>query len=148
MNVVADISVTASFAINTFICTYTAGPGGSISGSSPQTVNYGGNSTLVTAVPDTGYHFIQWSDGYTGTDRVDSFVIADIDVTAEFEPNANLVFYWANPMDAGSVSGPATILTGGTAAFTVSTNPGYTYQSIMAIIGDVTGSYRISRSRM
>ena len=37
----ANISVTANFAINTYTLTYTAGANGSITGTSPQTVNYG-----------------------------------------------------------------------------------------------------------
>ena len=39
LNVTADITVTASFAINTYTLTYTAGANGSISGTTPQTVN-------------------------------------------------------------------------------------------------------------
>ena len=40
-NVTADITVTANFAIDTYTLTYTAGAHGSISGTSPQTVDYG-----------------------------------------------------------------------------------------------------------
>ena len=40
-NVTADISVTANFAINTYTLTYTAGADGTITGTTPQTVNYG-----------------------------------------------------------------------------------------------------------
>ena len=61
-NVTANITVTASFAINTYTLTYTAGANGSITGVSPQTVNHGASGTAVTAVPATGYHFVQWSD--------------------------------------------------------------------------------------
>ena len=62
-NVHANLSVTASFAINTYTLTYTAGANGSISGTSPQTVNDGGSGSAVTAVADAGYHF---SRGVTG----------------------------------------------------------------------------------
>ena len=59
-------TVTANFAINTYTLTYTAGANGSISGLSPQTVIYNGNAiSSVTAVPNTGYHFVSWSDGLT-----------------------------------------------------------------------------------
>ena len=40
-NVTANVSVTANFAINTYTLTYTAGANGTITGTSPQTVNYG-----------------------------------------------------------------------------------------------------------
>ena len=87
-NVTADISVTASFAINTYTLTYTAGDHGSISGNSSQTVSYGGNGTAVTAVPDTGYHFVNWSDDSTDNPRTDANVTADITVEASFAINS------------------------------------------------------------
>ncbi len=58
-----NITVTANFAINVYTLTYTAGSNGSITGTSPQMVNHGGSGTAVTAVPNTGYHFVDWSDG-------------------------------------------------------------------------------------
>jgi len=56
-------AVKFSWTISTpsYTLTYTAGAGGTISGTSPQTVNYGTNGTTVTAVPNTGYSFVQWS---------------------------------------------------------------------------------------
>ncbi len=57
-DVTADMSVTAVFAVNTYTLTYTAGSGGTITGTSPQTVDHGASGTAVTAVPDTGYHFV------------------------------------------------------------------------------------------
>ncbi len=53
--------ITAGFTINTYILNYTAGANGTISGTSLQTVNYGSSGTAVTAVANTGYHFVQWS---------------------------------------------------------------------------------------
>ena len=44
-NVIANINVTANFAIDTFTLTYTAGTGGTLTGTSPQTVNYGADGT-------------------------------------------------------------------------------------------------------
>ena len=77
-NVLANISVTANFAINTYTLTYTAGANGSITGTSPQTVNYGASGTAVTAVPATGYHFVNWSDASTANPRTDTNVQANI----------------------------------------------------------------------
>ena len=88
-NVTANISVTANFAINTYTLTYTAHANGIISGTSPQTVSYGGNGTAVSAVPSTGYHFVNWSDGSTADPRKDTNVTANISVTASFAANAN-----------------------------------------------------------
>ncbi|HEU0208320.1 MAG TPA: cadherin-like beta sandwich domain-containing protein, partial [Candidatus Udaeobacter sp.] len=89
MNVMADINVTANFAINTYTLTYTAGANGSITGTSPQTVNCGSDGTAVTAVPDSGYHFVNWSDASTQNPRTDMNVMADISVTANFAVNAS-----------------------------------------------------------
>ena len=51
LDVTANLTVTANFAIDTFTLTYSAGAGGTITGVSPQTVNYGEDGTPVTAVP-------------------------------------------------------------------------------------------------
>ena len=84
LNVTANLSVTANFAIDTFILTYTAGNGGTITGVSPQTVNYGADGSAVTAIPDTGYHFVNWSDGIQTATRTDTSVTSNISVTATF----------------------------------------------------------------
>ena len=43
-------------------------------GASPQTVNHGAGGTAVTAVPATGYHFVNWSDASTAIPRTDTNV--------------------------------------------------------------------------
>src|SRR5262249_58811988 len=67
-NVQADKTVTANF-IKTFTLTYTAGTGGSITGTSPQTVDQGGSGTAVTATPSAGYRFDKWSDNVATATR-------------------------------------------------------------------------------
>lgn len=86
-NVMDNISVEASFLINTYTLTYVAGSNGLLTGNRTQNVTYGDDSNMVTAVPDTGYHFGQWSDGSTDNPRTDTNVMADITVTAEFPIN-------------------------------------------------------------
>ena len=68
----------------TFTLTYTAGANGTITGTSPQTVNYGADGSSVTAVPNTGYHFVDWSDGVLTAARTDTNVTANLSVTANF----------------------------------------------------------------
>jgi|GEM_PF-666750 len=70
--------------------TYTAGEHGSIDGTSSQTVAYGEDGTEVTAVPDSGCHFVNWSDGVTAANRTDTDVTGDISVTANFAQNIAL----------------------------------------------------------
>ena len=95
LNVTADITVTASFAINTFTLTYTAGANGSIVGTTPQTVDYNSSGTAVTAQPAVGYHFVKWSDDSTANPRTDVAVTADITVTASFAINTFTLTYTA-----------------------------------------------------
>lgn len=98
-NVTASINVTARFAINTYTLTYNTGGNGTISGSTPQMVNYGASGTAVTAVPNTGYHFVHWSDGSTTNPRTDANVMASINVTATFA--ANVLVFTTQPSNVG-----------------------------------------------
>ena len=53
-------------------------------GSTLQTVNYGENGTAVTAVPNTGCFFVDWSDSSTANPRTDTNVTITVTVTANF----------------------------------------------------------------
>ncbi|MCF7820721.1 MAG: hypothetical protein K9M44_04615, partial [Candidatus Pacebacteria bacterium] len=86
-SVSANISVTAQFAIDTYDLNYSASSGGTISGSSSQTINHGSNGSQVTAVANENYHFVSWSDGVLTASRSESSVSANISVTAQFEAN-------------------------------------------------------------
>jgi uncharacterized repeat protein (TIGR02543 family) len=101
-SVAANISVSATFAINTYTLTYTANANGSITGTTPQTVNYNTSGTAVTAVPATGYHFVSWSDAATANPRTDSSVAADVTVSATFAINTYSVYYNGNTSDGGT----------------------------------------------
>jgi len=68
--------------------TYNAGAGGSISGTTPVAVAYGADGPEVTAVPNTGYRFVRWSDGSTDNPRTDTNVTAAINVRAIFSAHA------------------------------------------------------------
>lgn len=79
-----DYTVQANFAIDTFTLNYTAGSGGTLSGDTSQIVAYGSDGTPVTAVPNTGYYFVNWSDASTENPRTDINVTASISVAANF----------------------------------------------------------------
>ena len=102
LDITANLSVTANFAPDTFTLTYSTGAGGSITGVSPQTVAYGEDGTPVTAVPNTGYHFVSWSDESTANPRTDLDVTSNLSVTAVFEQDA--VTLTVNVTGSGSVS--------------------------------------------
>ncbi len=95
LNVTTNISVTASFAVDTFTLTYAAGANGTITGSASQTVAYGAAGTQVTAVPNVGYHFVSWSDGVLTAARTDLNVTANVAVTASFAANTFTLSYTA-----------------------------------------------------
>jgi beta-glucanase (GH16 family) len=64
---------------------YKAGPNGNVDGVGSQNVAPGGTGTAVTAVADSGYYFIGWSDGSSANPRTESNVASNISVTAIFE---------------------------------------------------------------
>ncbi len=66
-NVIADMTVTANFAVNQYTVTFIEGAGGTITGTKVQTVNHGDSTSEVTAVPNTGYSFVNWTGDHTGT---------------------------------------------------------------------------------
>ena len=68
----------------TFTLAYAAGTNGTLSGATAQTVNYGASGSTVTAVANSGYHFVNWSDGGTANPRTDTGVTNNVSVTANF----------------------------------------------------------------
>ena len=89
-----------------YTLTYTAGTGGSLSGAASQTVDYGGLGTAVTAVPDSHYHFVKWSDDSTANPRTDSNVTQNVNVSAVFALDQYTLSYTAGV--GGSLSGVVT----------------------------------------
>jgi len=80
-NITADITVSASWNINSYTVTFIAGEHGSLEGEASLTVKYGTNIANLTyplAVADAGYKFASW-DVTSGT------VSGDITITASFE---------------------------------------------------------------
>ena len=127
-NVTADITATANFAIDTFTLTYTAGAGGTIEGSSPQTVNYGADGSLVTAVPNVGYHFVDWSDGVLTAARTDLDVTANLSVTANFAIDTFTLTYTAGAGGTIEGSSPQTVNYGADGSLvTAVPNVGYNF---------------------
>ena len=129
-NVTADLSVTASFAINSYTLTYAAGAHGTITGSSPQTVTWGASGSAVTAVPASGYHFSSWSDGKTTASRTDANVTANLSVTASFAINSYTLTYAAGAHGTITGSSPQTVTWGASgSAVTAVPASGYHFSS-------------------
>ncbi len=126
-NVTSNIRVTAIFTASEFTLTYNAGVGGSINGQTPQTVTGGGDGTGVTAVSDSGYIFLNWSDGSTDNPRADTNVTSNINVNANF---GHILTY--NAGQNGSITGstPQAVTHGGNGtSVTAVPNVGYVFWS-------------------
>lgn len=108
-NVRAPHTYTANFAINTYALSYSAGSNGTLTGTASLIVNHGGNGTLVTAVPDVGYYFVNWSDGSPSAARTDLDVQDAIAVTANFAINSYTLTYAAGPNGTLSDSAAQTV---------------------------------------
>ena len=121
-NVTANLSVAASFAINTYTLNYTADANGSISGTANQTVNCRANGSAVTAIPAPCYHFVSWSDGVMNASRTDTNVTANISATASFAPNGSYTLTYTADAN-GSITGisPQTVNCGDNGSAVIAT---------------------------
>ena len=90
-NVTADHTIAATFAINTYTITASAGSGGTISPSGAVSVNYGANQSF-TISPTTGYHIadvkVDGSSVGTGASYTFSNVTENHNISASFNPAA------------------------------------------------------------
>jgi len=98
---------THAFLMNpiSFTVAYSAGGNGSIIGQFTQIVEHGESTTEVTAAPDTGYYFVNWTGDYESTDNPLTItnVTSDMDMTANFAINTYTVEF--SPGDHGGLSG-------------------------------------------
>ena len=98
--------------------TYAAGDGGAIQGTASQIVYLGESTQAVTAVPEEGYEFVEWSDGKTTAARFDENVQKNQTYTAFFkkteEPKQEVTVTYAAG-EGGRIAGMAvqTIAAGG-----------------------------------
>ena len=55
--------------IQSYTFSFSAGTGGTLSGTSSQKINHGASTATVTAIPSSGYHFVNWTgtNGFTTT---------------------------------------------------------------------------------
>lgn len=105
-NVTTDHTISATYSINTYALSYSAGANGFLSGNLLQVVNCGSSGTpvLASGTPGSTYRFWQWSDSSSQNPRTDTNVTANRSVTAIFatiEEEPNDTFVAATP-----VSGP------------------------------------------
>jgi len=84
--VTGDMTVTANFVVQEYEVTFTAGPGGKLTGETSQSVRHGDDCTPVTVIPETGSSFLGWIGDHSGTGNPLTLtgITGDMTVTASF----------------------------------------------------------------
>src|SRR5690625_4217678 len=135
----ADFVLTADKA---YTLTYTAGPGGTLTGDMTQDVTEGEDGSPATAVPDAHYHFTGWDDGVSSATRTDTDVQADLNVTAQFAIDTYTVTFedWD-----GSALRPYTLDHGASATAPAHPSPtGYSFTGWDVDFTNVTGDLTVT----
>lgn len=114
---------------------------GAITGAASQTVGHGEDGLLVTATPETGYHFAGWSDGVKTADRQETSVTGDVSVTALFEIDVYTIT--CTVVGSGTCTAePSRVPYGGTSSVSVTPSPGwYVFSAVDSEEGGKAGSY-------
>ncbi len=130
-NLGADHTIAASFAVNTFTVTATAGSGGGISPSGAQTMN-AGSSQSFTITPSTGYHIADVLVDGSSVGAVTSYEFdnlgADHTIAASFAADPVVTYTVTATAGSGggiSPSGVQTLNAGSSQSFTITPNSGY-----------------------
>ena len=127
-NVIADHSIAASFAINTYTISASAGAGGSITPSGAVSVNYDDYKNFTIA-PDTGYHIADVLVDSISVGAVSWYnftnVQADHTISATFAINQCTITASAGSGGSISPSGTVVVNYGGYKNFTITPNSGY-----------------------
>ena len=131
-----DTNVTANFAIDTYTLTYSAGSGGSIDGTTSQTVNCGVSGTEVTATADSCHTFTSWSDGITTASRTDSKATA---VSASFAIDTYTITASAGTGGNISPSGAVSVNCGDNQSFTITPDT-YSHVADLSVDGEPAGA--------
>ena len=124
--VTGNITYTAQFAINNYslLVNSNSDSMGTVLGSG----NYVHNTQImISAIPNHGYHFVQWNDGITANPRLIT-LIQNATYTAQFAPNSYVVSASSNNSSFGTVSGGGTYNYHSSA--TLSAVPSYGYHFV------------------
>ena len=146
--VVSDTTMTAEFVINEYTVSLTSDANGVVDGSG--IYQHGATATL-NAIPNAGYHFVQWSDGNADNPRT-IMVVSDTTMTAEFVINEYTVALTSGAN--GVVEGDGVYQHGATATLNATPNAGYHFVQwsdgntdnprTMTIISDITLSAKFA----
>ncbi len=130
VNITKNHSIHVDFETFTYTLIYIAGENGSLQGDTEQVVEYGGDGTPVEAVPDTGYHFVAWSDGVADNPRTDTNITDDLEVTAEFALTTYVITATAGEGGSIDPAGEVEVLHGGNQSFSIIPDEGYHIENV------------------
>ena len=109
IQITSDTTITASYTgIETYQVSITAGEHGHLSNEIVGEVSSCANSFEVRAIPDEGYHFVEWSDGYESSYRWFN-INSDITVYAifakgEYGGKLGETLYWSFETDKSQIT--------------------------------------------
>jgi hypothetical protein len=145
-SIIADHSISASFAINSYTITASAGLNGSISPSGTVVVNYGDNLTF-NINPNTGYHIVDvlvdgGSIGATGSYTFNS-ITSNHTISASFAISSFNISATAGLNGTITPSGNIVVNYGADQTFAINPNPGYHIVDVLVdgITVGAIGSY-------
>ena len=126
-NVTANHTIAATFTIQQFLISASAGPNGSISPSGPVSVNYNGNQTFTFA-PNTGYSVVNVVVDGTSQGAISSYAFTNVQaphtISVTFNVTQHMITSFAGPNGSISPSG-TTYAQGGSQTFTITPNTDY-----------------------
>jgi hypothetical protein len=137
----ADCTVTASFVINSYTVTPSAGANGSISPNTPQSVEHG-DTINFTLTPDSGYGIdtVEGCNGFlNGNVYTTGAITSDCEVTASFI-TAYTVIPKARRHGSISPNTPQQVSEGHTASFSVTPDAGYSIRRVRGCGGSLDGN--------
>jgi|GEM_PF-3900025 len=117
----------------TYTVNFTAGAGGTVSSTSPQTITQGGSTSSVTATPNSGYTFLNWKDQTgkiisTSATLPTQTITSAMTYTANFQQLKYTVSFTAGVGGSISDSTSQVVTHGGsTSSVTATQNNGYEF---------------------
>ncbi len=138
--ITASCTVSATFKINSYTVTTSAGSNGNVNTDSAM-VNHGGSTSFIFT-PNTGYSIdtvTGCSGSLTGNTYTTGAITAPCTVSVKFKINSYTVSTSAGT--TGSISpGSKAVDYGNTTSFTVTPNTGYSIDSVTGCSGSLTGN--------
>lgn len=76
-----------SATIKTYAVSFSSGGNGTLTGTASQTVNHGASTSEVTAVPATGHHFVNWTEGAAVVNATAALTVSNVTATHAYTAN-------------------------------------------------------------